>query len=647
MNSISFKRAVPILLTSFFFILGFGPAFSQAPSASQIKIAYDKLAKAYQEKQLSKEAYLKQVDSLASVFLGQGIHFETRDLSDYLALYESIAWSDENFKSNRYSYYQKFMNNARMFGKNGASIYYAEKMSEQARANGDAHPLIEMLQKFDIYIGQGLFDKIVQAYEKEEKYIRQLPSLLKNNKVKPGSGLDAIYILHPTVTAYLKTDNKRKARETAQLANQIGEELKRQDSVSRQILLNTDLFLISIPIAMAVHEKDNLEVGALLKKLEGLKTTYKDINTIYVDGNLFKWRLHYFLQTRNADSLSFYIKEMEKYPTSSNKQKAHIAAYKGDVQAIMGNYKESYDLLHEAITLYQQSEADVTVEMDTLLYAHTEAEHNQIALEKAEKVKQQRTIWLIGISGLAVTIILGIYLLMQKRNKKAQQIIYALNDTANIQIALMEEARDQAKRDEQHRLSRELHDGLSGTLASLKNRLEIQINSLDGDFQEDLQQLKQMTEQVYAEVRGRSHTLYDKANTVDENRFRQHIIDLAQAAFPNAVYAYDVIIDEDALDGTSFEFRSHLIRIVQESFANILKHAKATAVSILMYHEQTDLILEVQDNGEGMKKAQKRGLGLQSMFTRIKEMDGKLEIKSSEEGTLITCIFPIDRESNV
>lgn len=646
MNLTSFKRIFLFFIGIPIHILAIELAFAQDTSPVQIKQEFDKLDQAYHDKQLSKKDYISSIDSLTNVLLAKGIHFDTEELCNYLGLYESIAWNDKNFKSARYSYYQKFMNNARMFGKQGASIYYAEKMSEQAKANGEAHPLIEMLQKFDIYIGQGLFDKIVQVYEKEEKYIQQIPWLLKQNKVKPSDGMNAIYILHPTVTAYLKINNKSKAKETAQLANQIGKELKNKDSVSRQILLNTDLFLISIPIAIAVDKKDNHEIGVLLRKLEGLKTEYKDINTVYVEANLLKWKLHYFLQIRNADSLGFYIREMEKHPISSNMQKAHIMAYKGDVQALLGNYKASYDLLHDAITLYQKAGSDVTADMDTLLYAYTLAEHNHIALQKAEIVKQERTLWLICISCLAVAVIVSTYLLMQKSSREARQIIASLNDSANIQIAIMEEARDQARRDEQHRISRELHDGLSSTLASIKNRLEIQGNTIDGNNLDNLQQLKMMTEQVYAEVRGRSHRLYDNASIIDESRFQQHISDLANIAFPTSTYCYEVTIDEGALNNTTFELRSHIIRITQEAFANILKHSRASEVSVLLYRERTDLILEILDNGQGIKKShQKKGIGLQNISNRVKEMSGKFELTCSEEGTLFVCTFPLNTEN--
>lgn len=641
-----FKRINLVFAGYFISSLGAGFTFAQDSTKTHVKKEFDKFDKAYYLKQLTKKNYLKAIDSLANTFLTKGIYLETKELTNHLSLYESIVWEDDKFKSARYTYYLKFLNNARIFGKQGASIYYAEKMSEQAKEDGDEHPLIEMLQKFDIYIGQGLNDKIINSYEKEEKYMQQLPSLLRNNKVKVSQGMNSIYILYPAVTAYIKTNNKFKAEKTAQLANRIGEVIKRRKDSSKEILLNTDLFLTSIPFAIALETKDNKQMGVLLQKLEKLKTKYNDINTTYVDVNLLKWRLHYFLQTHNADSLSFYIKEMEKYPASNNMQKAHILAYKGDVQALRSNFKESYNLLHESIELYQKAVSDIAIEMDTLLYAHTEAEHHQIALQKSEKVKQQRTTWLVLISGIALAIIVGIYLLMQKKSKRSQQIIDSLNDSANIQIALMEEARDQARRDEQHRLSQELHDGLSGTLASIINRLEIQVSPTDSEYLDNVRQLKKMAQQVYTEIRERSHTLNDQANSISEERFQQHIIDLARTAFPKSQYHYEVTIDQGSLNQTNFELRSHLIRIVQEAFANILKHAKATSLSVLLYHEDSLLTLSIQDNGLGMKSTSTKGIGLQNIENRVKEMNGKLDVTSSAEGTLLTCTFPIAPENN-
>lgn len=86
-----------------------------------------------------------------------------------------------------------------------------------------------------------------------------------------------------------------------------------------------------------------------------------------------------------------------------------------------------------------------------------------------------------------------------------------------------------------------------------------------------------------------------------------------------------------------------LLRVMEESLTNIMKHSAATQVNVrVKYREVNELQVEVQDNGRGFhqESIQKMGLtvGLRSMQARIEKINGQIEI-SSETGLTRICVI--------
>jgi two-component system, NarL family, sensor kinase len=90
-----------------------------------------------------------------------------------------------------------------------------------------------------------------------------------------------------------------------------------------------------------------------------------------------------------------------------------------------------------------------------------------------------------------------------------------------------------------------------------------------------------------------------------------------------------------------------LFRIIQESLQNIIKHAAATVVEIILTYNKDILLVNIQDNGKGFNldeiERKGDGLGLRNMKTRAALLNGKLSISSRvNEGTLIQLHIPYD-----
>jgi signal transduction histidine kinase len=88
---------------------------------------------------------------------------------------------------------------------------------------------------------------------------------------------------------------------------------------------------------------------------------------------------------------------------------------------------------------------------------------------------------------------------------------------------------------------------------------------------------------------------------------------------------------------------SMLFRILQESLANVVRHAKASEVKIALLRSGDQLTLKVRDNGIGMAgMAAARGCGLVGIADRVMAAGGKFVIDSQPgSGTMLSLSIPL------
>jgi signal transduction histidine kinase len=89
----------------------------------------------------------------------------------------------------------------------------------------------------------------------------------------------------------------------------------------------------------------------------------------------------------------------------------------------------------------------------------------------------------------------------------------------------------------------------------------------------------------------------------------------------------------------SSEKAIQLFRILQEAFNNALKHSLATRIKVSMSMNHEVIEIEVADNGTGIPRTEvpSQGMGLKILKYRANVINGKLRIKSDENGTVVSC----------
>ncbi|MFL6373823.1 MAG: PAS domain S-box protein [Pyrinomonadaceae bacterium] len=100
------------------------------------------------------------------------------------------------------------------------------------------------------------------------------------------------------------------------------------------------------------------------------------------------------------------------------------------------------------------------------------------------------------------------------------------------------------------------------------------------------------------------------------------------------------------------EVETNLYRITQEALNNVVKHADAGHVSVLLNKEPKSVALVVEDDGCGFDADRPRdprgshGLGIIGMRERTELLGGSFEVESGDTGTSILVRIPLDENKN-
>jgi two-component system, NarL family, sensor kinase len=104
----------------------------------------------------------------------------------------------------------------------------------------------------------------------------------------------------------------------------------------------------------------------------------------------------------------------------------------------------------------------------------------------------------------------------------------------------------------------------------------------------------------------------------------------------------------DIVERLPKEIELALFRVLQESLTNIHRHANASQVDISVDCTDDDVILCINDNGQGIQRrildrfrgGEAGGIGLAGMRERLAELGGALEVDSNSNGTQVRATLP-------
>ncbi len=205
---------------------------------------------------------------------------------------------------------------------------------------------------------------------------------------------------------------------------------------------------------------------------------------------------------------------------------------------------------------------------------------------------------------------------------------------------LMVQVEYQAVVDERARLAREIHDGLAQTLAFLKIQSSQMQNYLSNGDMERLSATLQSNYRTLSDAYIDARQAIDNLRRVPSSNLRDWLRTVT-ADFEQSAGIKVVLADDDL---SVFEFsanvQAQLIRIVQEAYSNIRKHARASHVWLMAGERGGAFVIEVRDDGCGFAPERVESAaryGLRGMRERAEGIGADFQVVSRpNEGTTLT-----------
>jgi two-component system, NarL family, sensor histidine kinase DevS len=193
---------------------------------------------------------------------------------------------------------------------------------------------------------------------------------------------------------------------------------------------------------------------------------------------------------------------------------------------------------------------------------------------------------------------------------------------------------------ERRRLARELHDETGQALTSILLGLRALEDTLDDDVSHTaVARIRDLAVSTLQDVRRLAVELRPKA--LDDFGLVAALERLTETW--SSATAIPVHFTA-GLDGAelSSEVSTALYRIVQESLTNVVKHAHARHVSIVLTRKNGGVVVLIEDDGDGFDPTGSRdSFGIAGMHERVALIDGRLRIESAPgAGTTLVVEIP-------
>ena len=207
-----------------------------------------------------------------------------------------------------------------------------------------------------------------------------------------------------------------------------------------------------------------------------------------------------------------------------------------------------------------------------------------------------------------------------------------------------EMVRNRTSFNEREKIKERLHDGIIQSICAVGLYLDATARSLEEGsptkimIKDSIQKLNHIIGEVREVVSNLKPEVFDWEELVSSLRL------LAEELTKTHQINTSVSVEEEQRNFLSSFQTEQIFLICKEALHNILKHAEATRVTIVLLFNSNGFNLEVIDNGKGLNSANKNlnfgeGLGIKIMKNRAKSIGGQMTLESKAgQGTKLKII---------
>jgi signal transduction histidine kinase len=577
--------------------------------------------------------------------------FKNPLLKDRLSKYRNIAWSNPAYQRFRIKYYAFLANHASAVHQDGYAIYYLQKMEEELKkVSPYTNSLNQPRQLLAIYSESGNynFEKRIAIIDSVTPFLKALPAKLASGPVSINTCINAFTILKNASELYTSNRDTSKIFEFRSIARALWLQLKRKPVSDEGKLTQCQLSLYLIEANLAKS------LGEGQKQADYLNSAYRIIaskdNAIAplfkapFSGTVLGRLIDYYIGKKQVDSASYFLRlyqvSVYKRNQVNNQDGTKILRYAAKVEAATGYYKPAYEHLIKSYAIKDSVNSISVADIHNNMYAHLVAEQRSEALLVQQASVARRNFVILSITTVLLLTVAAFLWLLRVNREKAERQIEKLNESTQIQIAELESHANEIRKE----FGMELHDQVAGRLVNLVNYVELQlIAERNEQEKERLATILEMSRDAYSSTRSKSHEWFFRGSENDKILFSDRVRQIVGLALADGSYDKEIEIDDQCLEKIPVQTRIQMLRIIQGAVANILKHARARSVKLFIYEDEGAVILQIADNGRGFdvqNGSQRKGLGLVSMRQRAREINGSVNISSSEKGTEILLTIP-------
>jgi two-component system NarL family sensor kinase len=370
--------------------------------------------------------------------------------------------------------------------------------------------------------------------------------------------------------------------------------------------------------------KDALKTGFILQELYG-KTL---LSTIKLDEKKYDeaiLRSQEALALAEREKVASFIVPLYEMLVSSYEQKK--------------DYKHAYDYKNRLVHV-QDSLADIenTNYIEEIKQKYNLQQKNQELqlktqlIQQIEKSDKQKTVIIISLLVILASAALSVFLYRQRRKIKDE--LERKNRALEHQNKNFE-AFINGQDEERKRIASDLHDGLAQHLVMLKMGI-LNFNLSDSIQQEKLNFYSDEIDKMIEETRKISHNMMPGV-LVDLGLLKA-MKSLITEINANHLSLKIALLITDPFVKLSSDIEIQVYRIIQELLNNVIKHSGATHCEISLTSTASLLSVDLKDNGTGFEKDKtKKGIGLQSIHSRVTSLNGKVTIDSAlNKGTTVS-----------
>jgi PAS domain S-box-containing protein len=309
----------------------------------------------------------------------------------------------------------------------------------------------------------------------------------------------------------------------------------------------------------------------------------------------------------------------------------------------LGYSKEEFLLLSPSAIISQKSIDDFNLQMERLLI------EGHIIHDTIHKAKDKRLINVEVNSHLFLfndhLTVLSIARDITERKRTEEKLRRSSKLLRDLSTHLQS-----VREEERSVIAREIHDELGQVLTALKIQISLIANKLNdeqGLLKENINSLLHLIDMSVESVQRISSQL--RPGILDELGLIAAIEWQVEEFIKLTNINCTVLLPNDELHLDANKSTA-VFRIFQEALTNIARHSEADKVSISLTFDQSNLNLEIKDNGKGITQEQIkdfRSLGLHGMQERAMVFGGRVYVEGFPgKGSTVKVEIPITQEED-